>query len=179
MSSILWGAQISNAARIQQEPTAGEKALAALSALIPAEAITLFTVGTPFFTKTEDGGEPNATTTIVTSVRDARIACAVVAGVAVGMYVFGRYVRKPPAPNTQAAAGVVGAGKGKIVGKDVVRASIPAIAFVAFLMWQNTVIFNAVIPGTLAEASAKLYGILLAGVFGLIALFLGYKLNDE
>ena len=176
MSAFLFGAQVSTKAAEGTDATTGDKLLGALTALIPAEAIAAFTLINTKFTDVTDAAtaaNPHATTTTVTDVFGARVACAAVTVLAIVAYIGGRVAKRPTGAH-------INAGKGSFVAKkDIPRALIPVAAFFVFLMWQYRVIFEAVTTWSLTEDRAELFGILLATFLGFIAFFVNYKVADS
>lgn len=126
----------------------------ALTALVPAEVLSLHAVILSVTTKTV-----NATTQI-TDPQTLQAAFVGLFLLAAGLYVAARLLAK------------------KWDRLDFVRMFIPPLAFVGWTMLQRATAFDAVFP-TLQDAPRTVFALFLGVILGLVAAALAYKADQK
>lgn len=130
MSTIAYGALTRK--RIEAEPRRSLKEqppgvrtyVDAFAALVPAEVLALHALIISFTTETVNGQ------TRITDGATVSVVFWVLIGLSILLYVFGRL-----------------SGRAKLQPWDILRASIPPLAFVGWTMLQKVTAFDAVAPG--------------------------------
>lgn len=129
----------------------------AVTALVPAEVLTLHAVILSFTTETMkgDGGK------VITKITDPKTLAWAFIGLllmSIVLYVVPRVTKKDPL--------------------DWFRAAIPPLAFVAWTMLQKATAFDVVYPG-LEEAPRTVIALFMAAVLGVIATKLSNKADQK